>query len=150
MPNHTDAEPRPGKARTIIRHVLGLLAFPAAGLAVALVWLWFTTQILGVGRTGFGNAAAIIVMPLWATGVGLVVWLPFWLVHSRKWGAISASRALLSGAVIGALVSLVFTGPRGFTAQGGATLMAYAVIVFCMLGAAAHNAIAHRRASKAN
>ena len=135
---------QPGPGLFIGRHVLGLVAFAVIGLIVAFLWLWFTTRVLGVGRTGFGNATAIIMMPLWGIGMGLLVWLPWWLLHRRKWGNMSAGRALISGALAGLLVSLLLTGPRGFTTQGGAVLMAYAVILIGMLGAFAHNALLRR------
>ncbi len=125
-------------------HTLGLLAFPIIGLIVALMWLWFTTGILGVGRTGFGNTAAILTMPIWAISMGLLMWLPLWLIHRWKWGAMNSARALIIGAFLGSLASLFLTGPSGFTTQGGSVLMAYAVIAICMMGGWSHNAIVQR------
>jgi len=130
---------------TIGRHILGLLLFPVIGLAVAAAWLSFTTQVLGVGKTGFGNAAAIVVMPVWAIGMGLLVWLPWWLFHRKKWGAMGAGRAILFGVLGGLLVSMILMGPSGFTTRGGAAVMGYAVIVILTVGGLVHNAILNRR-----
>ncbi len=125
-------------------HALGMLAFPIIGLIIAFIWLWFTAGILGVGRTGFGNAAAILVMPIWAISMGLLIWLPLWLFHKWKWGVMNSARALIIGAFLGGIVSMFLTGPSGFTTQGGSVLMAYAVIAICMMGGWSHNAIVQR------
>jgi len=129
---------------TLISHLLGLLLFPLIGLLVGFIWLWFTTRVLGVGRTGFGNAAAIIVMPIWGLGLGLLVWLPWWFLHNRKWGAMSTGRALLSGAIGSVVISFIMMGPNGFTTRGGAVLMAYALIAIFMIGGWLHNSIVER------
>lgn len=135
-----------GTAKSMIgRHILGLLLFPVIGLAVAAAWLSFTAKVLGIGTTGFGNAAAIVVMPVWAIGMGLLVWLPWWLFHNKKWGAMGAGRAILSGVVGGLLVSMILMGPSGFTTRGGAAVMGYAVVVIMAVGGLIHNAILNRR-----
>ena len=134
------SELRPG------RHILGLLAFPVVGIAIGIIWLWFTLQVLGVGKTGFGNVAALVVMPVWAIGFGVLIWLPWWLIHDRKFGVMSTGRALLSGASGGFILSYVLMGPGGFTTKGGAVVLAYAVIAICSIGGWAHNAVLRRGA----
>lgn len=126
------------------RHALGVLLFPVIGFVVGISWLVVTAKFLGVGTTGFGNAAIILVMPVWALLMGALLWLPWWLIHRRFLGRMSGVRALLSGAAIGVLVTMVMTGPAGFTMRGGAELLGYAIMAVMAAGGMAHNAILNR------
>jgi len=121
---------------------MALLVFPAIGVPVAMVWLWFTAGYLGIGRTGFEASAALVVLPLWAAGFGLFIWLPWRLIHERIWGPMASLRALQSGAAGGLLFSLIVMGPSSFTTGGGAAAMAYAFIVMLTLGGWVHNLLA--------
>jgi hypothetical protein len=117
----------PSNNAKLINHFIGVIAFPLAGFAVAILYLLIVGTVLGrgSGMDGMALAASIITFPFLAGACGLLVWVPLWLLYDRRLGRMSAGRALLLGALLGLLVSMLIAGPGGFLLRGGSPLFNY-------------------------
>lgn len=127
-----------------LKHVGGLLLFPVIGLGVSIVWLIIVTQILGLGKEGFGFAGVLIAIPIYAFGFGLLVWLPVWLIHDRKFGVMSPLRSILIGLIAGFILAILLAGLRSFGPAPGAQYFGWAILAVTSIGAWAHNKILNR------
>lgn len=140
-------QPQRTIGRNILRHALGLLAFLVISVVGTIGYVILMLHGFNVGRTGFGLAGAIIIIPIWALALGVLAWLPVMLMHERRRGAMSQARAALFAGVIAFVFSIIVFGPPGFGLRGGAPFLGYAMVIIVILGALAHNAIARRRAT---
>jgi hypothetical protein len=128
----------------IVKHFVGIVAFVLIGVGAAILYLLIVGKLLGRGGDGFGLTAALFMFPILACTTGVLCWLPLWLLHNHRWGPMPALRALLLGAFIGALVSMVIAGPGGFLLRGGAPLFNYFLILILALGGLVHNRVMAR------
>jgi hypothetical protein len=129
----------PSTSAKIVMHAVGLLAFVMIGVGVAILYLLIVGRMLGRGGDGFGLTASIFVFPILAFTSGLFCWLPLWLLHNYRVGAMPASRAGLLGLIVGVLISIVIAGPNGFALSGGAPMFSYFTMVITTLGGVVHN-----------
>ena len=123
----------------IVKHFVGIVAFVLIGVGVAILYMLIVGKLLGLGGDGFGLVGVIVMLPLLACTSAVFCWLPLWLLHNHRWGAMPAGRALLLGAAIGAIVAFVIAGPNGFLLQGGAPLFNYFFILMLAAGGLVHN-----------
>jgi hypothetical protein len=137
----------PAPGNKIVQHLVGVMAFVLIGVGVAMLYMLVVGKLLGRGGDGFGLAASIFTFPLLACTSAVFCWLPLWLLHYHRLGAMSPGRALLLGAVIGAVVAFVIAGPGGFLLQGGAPLFNYFLILMLAAGALVHNWVASGKAA---
>lgn len=128
----------------LLAHLLGFLLWLGIAIGVSIAYIIIVTRVFGVTGGPFGLAAALVSFPLMIMFFAVVGWLPFWLFHRYKWGAMSHGRVLLFGLGGGLLLSMVVAGPRGFTLAGGSELVNYALTAGVALGAVAHNSVAER------
>ena len=125
----------------VLRHMVGLILFPAIGFVVAILWLMFVTKVLGIGQTGFGLAAVVVVLPIYAIGFGVLAWLPIWILYDRKKGQMSSLTALIIGLVTGFILVLVVAGFRSFGPAPGAQYFGWALLAMTTIGGWSHNKI---------
>jgi hypothetical protein len=128
----------------IVKHFVGIVAFVLIGVGVAMLYMLIVGKLLGRSGDGFGMAASIVLFPILACTTGVFCWLPLWLLHNHRWGAMPSWRALLLGAAIGAVVSIGIAGPGGFLLRGGAPLFNYFLILIVALGGLVHNRVMAR------
>ena len=121
--------------------LLGLAGFLAIGVVAGFAYLIMMGTVLG--RRGIENVGAIVTLPMFALFAG-VLWIAVDGLVSRRSGPIAPARALLYGAALGLLLSLLIAGPRGFTLAGGSTLVSYFLIVVAAGGAGLHRLLAVR------
>ncbi len=128
---------------TVLRHLVGLILFPAIGFAVAFLWLMFVTRVMGISQTGFGTGAAVVVFPIYASVYGLLIWLPIWFLYDRKRGQMSSRAAILIGLGTGLILVIVVAGFRSFGPAPGAEFFGWAILAITTIGGWSHNKILH-------
>jgi hypothetical protein len=126
----------------LLAHFLGIVAFTAAGVAAALLYMLIVGKVLGQASQGFGVAASIVTFPFVACVFAVLVWLPLWILHGRRAGSMSPRAGLLWGAAFGTILAFIFAGPSGFAMRGGAPLINYFLIAMLALGGFIYNATA--------
>jgi len=136
----------PSTSAKIINHFIGVVAFALVGFGVALFYLLIVGRMLGrgSGMDGLALVASIVTFPFLAAVSALLGWIPLWLLYNHRRGRMSAGRALLLGALLGAVICMIFVGPGGFVLRGGAPLFNYFLILILAVGGALHNWIVSR------
>ncbi len=129
----------------VLHHFVGLVLFPLIGLGVSIIWLIFVTQVLGIGKEGFGVAGVIIAIPVYSIAFGLLIWLPLWILHDRFLGEMSGLKAALIGLAVGFVLAVFLAGLRSFGPAPGAQYFGWAILAVTGIGGWCHNYVITRK-----
>ena len=127
----------PANPNLVLRALLGVAAAGGAGLVVAIAYLIFMKQVMGVARgmDGLALVASLVLFPVAAAAITGFLWLPFALWRNSKGKPPTALAALMIGASMGLFAGFVMAGPGGFKLTGGAPAFNYAFTALGSLGA---------------